>query len=94
MLYIARSVEQNQPRLIQRAIRQNANIRRSISASHLQVLVSKRINPESPLCNTMRLAVEKLASSSPVLETVDDKNDYLIDENGLTGADHPGRLKN
>jgi hypothetical protein len=42
----------------------------------------------------MRLAVEKLASSSPVLETVDDKNDYLIDENGLTGADHPGRLKN
>ena len=90
-MYVVRGVDQNQPRLIQRAIRLNANIRRNITASQLTNLVSKCIVAESPLYTVMIQAVEKLATTTPVTAVIDDKNQFQLDEVSASKKDLPGR---
>lgn len=87
ILYIARGVEQNQPRLIQRAIRQNGNIRRQIHAAKLASLVNKKISADSPLYPTSMQAIEKLRvveeskGGAVGEEDEDELNEYLLDDN-------------
>lgn len=101
--YIDKGVELNQPRLIQRAIRSNANIRRNINSSKLINLVNRRISPSSPLFVTASQAIEKIKvsegsaateggssmDSSAVNEEDDSLNEYLLDDVSNTSSNLP-----
>ena len=60
MLYISRGVELNQPRLIQRAVRQNASVRKYVTAEQLQILLKKHIPATCITLQAMLELVEKL----------------------------------
>lgn len=60
MLYISRGVELNQPRLIQRAVRQNASVRKYVTAEQLQILLKKYIPATCTTLQAMLELVEKL----------------------------------
>jgi len=64
--YITKGVEINQPRLIQRAIRQNANIRKFVTREQLKETAKKFIMDSCPSSLIMCAVIEKL----PVTETV------------------------
>jgi 26S proteasome regulatory subunit N3 len=53
-------VELNQPRLIQRAIRQNANIRKYITAQQLRDTVDKFVPATNPMYDTLVQGIAKL----------------------------------
>ena len=90
-MYIVRGVDQNQPRLIQRAIRQNANIRRNITAYQLSLVVAKRVPHECPILGVMNQALEKLLAVAQPTDHSDDKNEYLLDDLVSTNKNLPGK---
>jgi len=63
ILFIKRGVELNQPRLLQRAIRQNAVVRRYIKSEQLQLLIKKYFPVDYPTHNITNL-IEKIPKSS------------------------------
>ncbi|KAJ1414896.1 PCI domain-containing protein, partial [Ochromonadaceae sp. CCMP2298] len=58
---ITRGVELNQPRLLHRAIRQNASVRRIVSGEQLEQLVRKYIPTDCPTYGVMGKALEKVS---------------------------------
>lgn len=73
--YINRGVELNQTRLIQRAIRYNANIRKYITTSQLKFLIDKYTTESSPSYPILKQFVDKL----PIEEnSIIDDNDAMI----------------
>lgn len=67
VLYIVRGVELNQPRLLQRALRQNFGVRKFITAQQLEKLVKKYVPIDCPTYGVMVNLLEKI----PVADTVD-----------------------
>lgn len=64
VLYIIRGVELNQPRLLQRAVRQNASVRRFITAAQLQQLVKKYIPADHVMFTVMVDYISKLPADA------------------------------
>mmetsp|Transcript_11459 Transcript_11459/g.11482 ORF Transcript_11459/g.11482 Transcript_11459/m.11482 type:complete len:501 (+) Transcript_11459:101-1603(+) len=58
--YINRGIELNQPRLLQRAIRQNANLRHNITTELLKTAINTFVTPSYPSYATMIEAISKL----------------------------------
>jgi len=58
--YITRGVALNQPRLLQRAIRHNASIRRLVSASQLNEVIAQNIPTSNPSFETLNKCVLKI----------------------------------
>lgn len=61
--YINRGVELGQPRLLQRAIRQNVFLRRSVTKELLSASVAKFIPSSCPTYSAMELAVQRIPDS-------------------------------
>jgi len=69
-LCITRGIELNQPRLLQRAIRQNASVRKHVNAEQLKQLVKKYLPIDNPTYEVMLKAIEKIPEvNTDVLET-------------------------
>ena len=64
VLCITRGIELNQPRLLQRAIRQNASVRKHVTGEQLSQLVKKYLPVDSPTYDVMIKAIEKIPDSS------------------------------
>ena len=62
VLYISRGVELNQPRLIQRAVRQNASVRKYVTAEQLQILLKKHVPVTCITLQAMQELVQKIPS--------------------------------
>lgn len=62
ILYITRGVELNQPRLLQRGIRQNASVRKLVTAALLSQLVKKYIPVNWPTVNVMNQMIDAIAA--------------------------------
>lgn len=60
ILCITRGIELNQPRLLQRAIRQNVSIRRQVTSELLTQLVKKYIPSDGPTFEVMNKSIEKV----------------------------------
>ena len=71
VLYISRGVELNQPRLIQRAVRQNASVRKFVTSEQLHLLLKKFIPAASVTLPTMKELVGKLPEK--VTSTIDNQ---------------------
>ena len=86
--YISRGVELNQPRLIQRAIRQNASIRKFIAANQLRDMVKKFIPITSPVIDTMLQSIDKLPVelSTASEETKESSSTVPMDLEAATAA--------
>jgi 26S proteasome regulatory subunit N3 len=74
VLYITRGIESNQPRFLHRAIRQNVNIRRYVTAKQLGTLVDKYVPTDSPVFNMMKEAISHIPAAPSDTETVEPKN--------------------
>jgi hypothetical protein len=71
--YINRGVELGQPRLLQRAIRQNVFLRRNITKELLSEVLVKFLPSSCPTKQMMESAIQKLPSSPP-----SDSNDQEV----------------
>eukprot|EP01038_Epipyxis_sp_PR26KG_P014909 gene14909-20055_t len=60
VLYITRGVELNQPRLLQRAIRQNGGARKYVTAQQLEKLIKKYVPIDFPSYPVMIKSIEKI----------------------------------
>ena len=58
--YIAKGVESNQPRFVQKAIRQNAVIRKNINRTQIQYILKKFVPSSCPALAAMIKSVEKI----------------------------------
>jgi 26S proteasome regulatory subunit N3 len=65
ILCITRGVELNQPRLLQRAIRQNASIRKFITKEQLEQIIKKYVPVDCSTYEVMLKAMDKI----PIVET-------------------------
>jgi 26S proteasome regulatory subunit N3 len=86
VLYITRGIELNQPRFLQRAIRQNVNIRKYITTEQLSKLIQKYFPSDYPSLPNILSFVEKLPESdAPVAEEKDteDSNVMVVDNEDL-----------
>jgi len=75
--YINRGVELNQPRLLHRAVRQHASIRKYVKAQQLSLLVEKFVPSFGDVCPTRGKMIEMI-DSLPV--TMDDSGDSNADD--------------
>lgn len=62
--YINRGVELGQPRLLQRAIRQNVFLRRSVTKELLNASLTKFIPTSCPTYTAIQLAIQRIPDSS------------------------------
>eukprot|EP01036_Dinobryon_divergens_P025529 gene25529-34086_t len=93
VLYISRGVELNQPRLIQRAVRQNASVRKYVTAEQLQILLKKYIPATCTTLQAMLELVEKLPKKVSTSEdSVEEKEAMEIDKD-LTSAPLPSSVE-
>ena len=69
ILYISKGVELNQPRLIQRAVRQNVSIRKFVTSEQLQLLLKKYIPATSPTLTVMKDLAEKVPVQVGIVNT-------------------------
>ena len=63
--YITKGVESNQPRFIQKAIRQNVNIRKHMNKTQITYIVKKFVPASSPTYNIMMQSIYKLPNPFP-----------------------------
>ena len=73
ILYITRGVTLNQPRLLQRAIRQNTSIRKYITVTQLSNLVKKYIPTDWPNVTVMNELMDKVGKSPLLLKELEVK---------------------
>lgn len=59
VLYITRGVEQQQPRFIQRGLRQNASVRKYVTTGHLSQLLKKYVPVDCPTLSLMKKYIEQ-----------------------------------
>jgi 26S proteasome regulatory subunit N3 len=83
ILSITRGVELNQPRLLHRAIRQNASVRKYVSGIQLEQLVSKYIPSDCPTFGVMGLALEKVPKKEITVAAAEEEKEK---ESAETGA--------
>ena len=69
--YITKGVETNQPRFIQKAIRQNAIIRKNINRIQIEYIIKKYIPSQHPLRNVILKSVEKIPVNNDDLMEVE-----------------------
>jgi 26S proteasome regulatory subunit N3 len=60
ILCITRGIELNQPRLLQRAIRQNVSVRKHVTSAQLTQLVNKYVPADCPTFDVMNKSIEKV----------------------------------
>lgn len=83
ILYVSRGVELNQPRLLQRGIRQNASVRKLVTSSQLSQLVKKYIPVNWPTVEVMTQMIEKLSQCPQAIQEVLDEKKAAEDAKGV-----------
>lgn len=73
--YITRGVELNQPRLLQRAIRLNANLRHHVTKDQLKKALTTYLPPELPSRQTMYDAANKIPEIEVIISPESEKMD-------------------
>jgi len=68
ILYVSRAVELNQPRLLQRGIRQNASVRKLVTSSQLSQLVKKYIPVNWPTVEIMNQMIDKISQCPQAIQ--------------------------
>lgn len=80
VLYILKGVELNQPRLLNRAIRQNASVRKYVTAEQLDQLIKKYIPPDWPTYNVMMDAKDKIPATEVSEEEKEGATEMEVDD--------------
>lgn len=80
ILCITRGIELNQPRLLQRAIRQNASVRKYVTGDQLKQLVAKYVPVDFPTHEVMLKSIDKVpGSDTGATETKTDADSMDVD---------------